>query len=260
MADDQLTDKDRVARAFLRGLASYDQEAVVQGSVNGRLLEIISSFAKTKVPVRRVLEVGCCTGMLTEATCRLLQPDEYFLNDLVPQFFQAVQDRLAPELRSRLRPCFGDIERCNVPEEIDVVVSSSTLQWLDNLEAFFGRIARILTGNGRLVFSMFGRETLGEVTELTGVGLSYPSFSEVRDLLELRFRIHHSDVVRDKLFFATPLDVLRHIQATGVGGVGGYAWTPRRIERFAEKYRERFSGHRGVELSYVSYLFAADKR
>lgn len=249
--------KELVARAFLRGMQSYDREAVIQRAVNERLLRLLGNSEQA---VRRVLEVGCCTGVLTEAICRRLQPEELYLNDLVPEFYEAVDERLDPDCRQRLRPCLGDIEQCTLPADIDLVVSSSTLQWLENLDGFFTRMADTLVDGGRLVFSMFGRETMGEVTELTGVGLHYPSFAQVRDKLDQRFRIEHGEVVRDRLSFAAPLDVLRHIQATGVGGVGGFSWTPRRLERFSEEYRQRFTGEQGVVLSYVSYLFAAGKR
>lgn len=251
------TAKERVARAFLRGLQSYDQEAAAQRTVNERLMVLLDRCGRRG---GRILEVGCCTGMLTEALCRLLQPRELFLNDLVADFFDPVAARLDPLCRPALVPCFGDIETCELPRGIDLVASSSTLQWLGDLGGFFGRMAASLAADGRLVFSMFGRETLVEVTELTGVGLSYPTFAQVRDLLDQRFRIEHAEVYRDRLCFAEPLAVLRHIQATGVGGVGGFTWTPRRLEHFCREYARRFGDDRGVRLSYVSYLFAAEKR
>jgi malonyl-CoA O-methyltransferase len=249
--------KERVARAFLRGRQSYDREAVVQRAVNDRLLLLLD---RGQGRVRRVLEVGCCTGMLTEEIARRYTPELLFVNDLVEQFFETVSVRLSGAYRPRLRPWFGDIERCELPGELDLVVSSSTLQWLDDLDGFFARMAGALVPDGRLVFSMFGRETLGEITELTGVGLRYPSFRQVRDGLDQRFRIDHGEVIRDRLSFPDPLAVLRHIQATGVGGVGGYTWTPRRLEQFCQGYRRRFGDGQSVSLSYVSYLFAAEKR
>lgn len=249
--------KDRVARAFLRGKQSYDREAVIQRAVNARLLQLLECERGSS---KRILEVGCCTGMLTEEIARRQAPERLFVNDLVPEFFDVVSDRLSGADRHLLQPCFGDIERCDLPGELDLVVSSSTLQWLDDLDAFFARMAAVLVPGGRLVFSMFGRETLGEVTELIGVGLDYPTFRQVRDALDRHFRIDHGEVLRDRLSLADPRAVLRHIQATGVGGVGGYTWTPRRLERFCQEYRRRFSDERGVGLSYVSYLFAAEKR
>ncbi len=249
--------KERVARAFLRGRRTYDREAVIQRAVNERLLRLLE---RGPGRMRRVLEVGCCTGMLTEEIVRRYTPEMLFVNDLVEQFFDTVSARLPDGERVRLRPCFGDIERCELPGDIDLVVSSSTLQWLDDLEPFFARMAAALVPGGRLLFSMFGRETLAEVTELTGAGLHYPSFRQVRDGLDRRFRIDSSEVIRDRLSFPDPRAVLRHIQATGVGGVGGYTWTPRRLEHFCQEYRRRFGDRQSVSLSYVSYLFAAEKR
>lgn len=249
--------KERVARAFLRGRQSYDREAVIQRAVNERLLYLLE---RGPDEMRRVLEVGCCTGMLTEEIVRRHAPDLLFVNDLVEKFFETVSERLPEGDRARLQPWFGDIERCALPGQLDLVVSSSTLQWLDDLDAFFARMAGVLVPGGRLIFSMFGRETLGEVSELTGVGLDYPTFRQVRDALDHHFRIDHGEVLRDRLSFSEPRAVLRHIQATGVGGVGGYTWTPRRLEHFCREYRRRFGDEQGVGLSYVSYLFTAEKR
>jgi malonyl-CoA O-methyltransferase len=257
MSDKGAIVKERVARAFLRSRQSYDREAVIQRAVNERLLGLLE---RRQSRVGRVLEVGCCTGMLTEKIARRHRPEQLFVNDLVPQFFDTVSERLPDADRAQLQPWFGDIERCELPGDLDLVVSSSTLQWLEDLDAFFSRMATVLVPDGRLIFSMFGRETLGEVTELTGVGLDYPSFRQVRDALDKYFRIDHGEVLRDRLSFPDPRAVLRHIQATGVGGVGGFTWTPRRLERFYQDYRRRFGDGQGVSLSYVSYLFGAEKR
>ena len=109
-------------------------------------------------------------------------------------------------------------------------------------------------------FSMFGEETYYQIRELTGAGLTYPSFTEVRDQVADNFKIVHADIERDHLYFDHPREILDHIRATGVGGVGGFNWTPRRLERFVDDYREKFSTEQGLMLSYVSYLIIAQKR
>ncbi|NNK57996.1 MAG: hypothetical protein HKP44_11875 [Desulfofustis sp.] len=107
---------------------------------------------------------------------------------------------------------------------------------------------------------MFGDETYYELRELTGTGLKYPSFAEVRDQVADNFKIVHADIERDHLYFDHPREVLGHIRATGVGGVGGFNWTPRRYERFVEDYQNKFATEQGLMLSYVSYLIIAQKR
>lgn len=251
-------EKDRVARSFLRGMSTYDSEAIVQRQVNKRLLALLANLEKTDC--RRILEIGCGTGMLTELLNNYFEPDCLYINDLVPECYHPVINRLPESARSRIRPLFGDMDQCSLPSELDLVVSSSALQWLADLEGFMEKVKTALTDTGILAFSMFGEETLHELTQLTGAGLRYHSFKTVRDLVHDNLRIIHCSVERDQLFFKQPKDVLRHIQATGVGGAGGYTWTPRRLEQFVENYRRSFATDQGVPVSYVSYNFIAEQR
>ncbi len=250
-------EKNKIARSFLRGKSTYDEEAVVQQKVNERLLALLRRL--DRFDFRNILEIGCCTGMLTEMLSKHFSLAHLFINDLVPEFYDTVINRLGEDARKHIQPYFGDIEQRIVPTGLDLIISTSTLQWLTDLEGFFDRILSSLVDNGIIAFSMFGQETFSEVTELTGAGLNYPSFEMVSVLVEKRFRPIYKGVERDQLFFSEPEKVLRHIQATGVGGVGGYTWTPRRIEKFVRDYRVRFETSRGMPLSYVSYTFIGEK-
>lgn len=249
--------KDKVARSFLRGRFTYDREAIVQQKVNERLLSLLCRLDPKGF--QNILEIGCCTGMLTEMLSRKFQPDQLFVNDLVSEFYESVTSRMDKTAQSRIRPWFGDIEQRELPADLDLVISTSTLQWLDDLRVFFDRVANSLVANGTIAFSMFGEETFSEVTELTGIGLNYPSFETVSALIKDRFRLIYKGVERDQLFFTEPGNVLRHIQATGVGGIGGYTWTPRKVKKFTDDYRNRFVTSNGIPLSYVSYNFLAEK-
>jgi len=251
-------EKEKVARSFLKGLDTYDDAAVVQKLVNERLIAILKSFRGAEHS--RILEIGCCTGLLTELLLEYVEPERLYLNDLVPEFYSLVTGKLGSSYDKQLIPLFGDIEALEIPENVDLVISSSAFQWLSDLPAFFNNISGSLEKGGVILFSMFGAGTFHEVKELIGTGLDYRPFQAVRDMLDQKFRIIHCCVERDRLFFTQPTDVLKHIQATGVGGVGGYDWTPRRLESFIAQYNNQFRSDDGVSLSYVSYYFAAQKR
>ena len=254
----QQIEKDRVARSFLRGMPTYEDQAVVQRLVNERLLSLLVALGRRRYA--RILEIGSCTGMFSTLLQETFSPELFLLNDLVPEFFQTVKKKLTPEKSTTILPLFGDIEHLELPPNLDLVASSSTFQWLEDLPRFFTKVHRALNDGAVFGFSMFGEETYYEIRELTGTGLTYPSFSEVRDQVADNFKIVHADIERDHLYFDHPREVLGHIRATGVGGVGGFNWTPRRYERFVEDYRERFLTGKGLMLSYVSYLIIAQKR
>ncbi len=63
-------------------MESYDEAAIVQNALAGRLVRALEELPDTAF--RRVLEIGCCTGVLTEMLCRERQVRTLFLNDLVP--------------------------------------------------------------------------------------------------------------------------------------------------------------------------------
>ena len=251
-------EKDRVARSFLRGMPTYEDEAVVQKLVNERLLSLLVALGRSRYA--RILEIGSCTGMFSSLLYETFGPDLLFLNDLVPEFFQTVKKKFTPGKSTKILPLFGDIEHLELPANLDLVASSSTFQWLEDLPRFFAKVHRSLTEGSVFAFSMFGQETYYEIRELTGTGLRYPSFAEVRDQVADNFKIVHADINRDHLHFDHPREVLGHIRATGVGGVGGFNWTPRRYERFVEDYNQMFATEQGIMLSYVSYLIIAQKR
>lgn len=256
--DQEGIQKDRVARSFLRGLKTYETEAVVQKRVNERLIGRIEEVGRTRY--ERILEIGSCTGMFSHLLNERFRPSVFFLNDLVPEFYQTVLKKLNENRPDRLYPLFGDIEHLELPADLDLVASSSTFQWLDDLSRFYPKVKWALNSEGLFAFSMFGADTYYEIKELTGAGLDYPSFTEVLDQVSRDFQIIHADVNRDLLHFDHPRDVLNHIRSTGVGGVGGFSWTPRRYERFIEEYIAGFSTEQGVMLSYTSYLVIGRRR
>lgn len=250
--------KDRVARSFLRGLKTYENEAIVQKRVNERLIERIEGLGRPRY--ERIMEIGSCTGMFSRLLNERLRPSIFYLNDLIPEFFQIVLKKLEENKPDRIYPLFGDIEHLELPVNLDLVASSSTFQWLDDLPRFYPKVKRALNNEALFAFSMFGEDTYYEIKALTGAGLDYPSFTQVLDQVSRDFQIIHAQVDRDQLHFDHPRDVLNHIRSTGVGGVGGFSWTPRRYERFIEEYIAGFSTELGVMLSYVSYLVIGRKK
>jgi malonyl-CoA O-methyltransferase len=57
-------DRHRLRRAFERAAASYDQAAVLQREIGGRLLERLDLI---KLKPESIVDVGCGTGTITAA-------------------------------------------------------------------------------------------------------------------------------------------------------------------------------------------------
>ena len=183
-----------------------------------------------------------------------------YLNDLVPEFYEIVRERFAGREHTIIEPLFGDIEEIEIPSELDLVLSSSTFQWLVDLTEFFVKIANALNRHGYLAFTLFGPGTLTEFKQLTGVGLKYIALGNVLDLLEKYFILEFVETEKHRLFFTSPREVLRHLQATGVGGVGQFRWTGKKLREFEEGYIGRFGSAAGVPVTYMTSYVIASRR
>ena len=258
MGSSRSLDKEKVARCFRRARTSYDEHGVVQKRVGDELVELLADFPQIRFD--RVLEVGCCTGMMTRTLCERFAVERLYLNDLVPDFEQTVIDRLPPGLGTTIQPFFGDIESLQLPQELDLVVSSSTLQWLEDLPAFFHRVARALGESGHLAFSLFSAGTLKEFKQLTGIGLDYMQTDELVHILETDFELKWIKSREKTQDFPTTYDLLRHFKATGVGGVSEHRWTTGSLKELERNYKQHYGTSRGLPVSYATTSVIARKK
>jgi malonyl-CoA O-methyltransferase len=251
-------DKERIARCFRRSLLTYDDAAVVQLDLAGRLLRAIAILPETAF--RRVLEIGCCTGGLSEMLCGEKPVETLYLNDLVSDFEEVVLNRLSKYESTQFTSCFGDIETLPLPSDLSLVLSGATFQWLSDLPAFIARLGRELQSGSYLAFSMFGPGTLKEFSSLTSVELHYHADPEILSLLEQDFMVESYDTYEDQLLFASVREILNHIRATGVGGVSEYQWNKETLRLFEERYLADFGSENGLPVSYASSCYVVRKR
>ncbi len=251
-------DKDRIARCFRRSLLTYDDAAVVQNKLAKRLIRALDILPDTAFS--RVLEIGCCTGSLSELLCAKKPVETLYLNDLVSDFEGGVLKRLSTFTSPYFVPCFGDIETRPLPSDLSLVISGATFQWLSDLSGFIARLGNDLQTGSYLAFSMFGPGTLKEFSTLTAVQLQYQTDKDLLSLLEQDFIIESFDCYTDQLFFPSVREILNHIRATGVGGVSEYQWNKKKLRVFEERYLAEYGTEKGLPISYFSSCYVARKR
>lgn len=250
-------DKQRVAQAFKASAATYDEHATVQRQIGGQLIHLLQGVAIGGLG--RVFEIGCCTGILTELLVGQFPIDTLYLNDIVEEFCSATSKRIAQRV-PYLHVLPGDIEHCPLPAELDMVISSATLQWMTDLPTLFARIHSALRDQGYIVFSIFGPGTMGEINALTGRSLAYHSPETIERMVADRFHLISLQSETTRLYFPSVREVLRHIRQTGVGGLGGSSALKGRFKEFSRQYRERFASDKGFPVSYASTFVVAQKR
>ena len=248
-------DKQLIYKRFRRRIASYSRAAAVQAEMAGELLARLAAFSGGRREYERIFEFGCGSGMLTGKIVEDFFYKDFILNDLVPECAP-----LAMEFPGSASFIPGDIESIAFPGHVDLIISGATLQWVSELEVVFGKAARALAPGGVLAASTFAPGNLSEIWELTGVGLAYASAEEISQAAKAFFgRVKVSSCER-VIEFDSPLEVLRHLQATGVNSVVGMRWTRGELERFSAAYRERFSRGDKVVLTYTPmYIFGGQE-
>ena len=78
----------------------------------------------------------------------------------------------------------GNSETLSLPQSLDMVLSSSALQWISDLKALLLNIAQALNPSGHLCFTSYTDNNLKEIKALTGQGLDYLPLAKVCELLQ----------------------------------------------------------------------------
>lgn len=253
----QHLDKQLVADSFKASAATYDENAVVQKEISLQLIDYLHDCYP--LHLSRVLEIGCCTGILTEMLVSAKDIQRIYLNDIVPEFCTTTGERIK-NFVEKVDCIPGDIEMCFLPEDLNLVISSATFQWMADLPALLTNIYNALCKEGYLVFSIFGPGTMQEISSLTGRSLLYHSRERLTEMVEEHFNIITMQNEIRQIFFPNVRSVLQHIQRTGVGGLGRTKWMPGKYKEFEKQYTCRFASEKGYPVTYVSTFVVAKKR
>ena len=259
-------DKRRVRASFSRSASVYDSRASVQRRVRDRVLALLDAEA---TGARRVLDVGAGTGALLARLAEARPGLAASAVDLAPGMCAATR-AAAP----RALVAAADAEALPYRAgTFDLVVSTSTFQWLPRLGPALSEARRVLAPGGVLCFALFGARTLGELRGAwaaaagpSGAGRTheFPGREDVaRALVAQSFE--DPTVIEEELveWHEDARAVLRALKQVGAqaavpgrNGLGGRARTVEAIRR----YDEAHAGPRGVPATYhVVYAVARRK-
>jgi len=152
-------DRNRVRASFHRQAAAYDSCAEVQQRVVRRLLD---HLRLAELAPRRLLDVGAGTGTLAAGLSLLYPAATVICLDLAYGMAATARRNLAGA--GRVMFVNADAERLpSAGSSFDLVVSTSTYQWLPALDTAFAEAYRVLTPGGHFRFALFGEQTLHEL-------------------------------------------------------------------------------------------------
>ena len=240
-----MIDKQILRTRFEANYNTYDLFATVQESI---CLQLNSKLEKLQLAPEKILEVGAGTGLLTKRLKQLYPTAKMVINDLSPMTEEFISKyATGTEIFN-----IGDAEQIDLGSGYDLVASSSAVQWFVDLKAFFQKTKAAMRSGGVLALSTFGNNNFTEIKQLTGSGLDYVPFTELKELIKsLGFEIIDSVEYCHTMYFDSPLEVLKHIKATGVNSLHRQVWTPGRLRRFVDDYKQIFSDENdSVKLTY----------
>ncbi|MEF8792370.1 methyltransferase domain-containing protein [Thiohalorhabdus sp.] len=149
-------DKTAVRRDFARAAATYDRHAPLQARVAGRVADLYVERVGDRQGT--VLDLGSGTGLVGRSlAAQGLLAQHLLALDLAHAMTRSGRRAGQPGIT-------GDAEALPLaPQSLDAVVSSLTLQWVNQLPSTLGEVARCLRPGGLLVASTLATGTLAEL-------------------------------------------------------------------------------------------------
>ena len=205
----------RLRRRFDRAAPCYDQFAGVQREITLRLLERLDLVS---LDPERVVDLGAGTG---DGTVQL--------NQRYPQAqVMAVDFSHAMLQQGQRRGTVGNAIVADVfqlpfaTDTVDLIFSSSTLQWCLPLADALQEISRVLRPSGLLMFSTYGPDTLRELhaaQRTAGIEGGVNEFSDMHPIGDLLLEEGYQDPVLDverlDASYASVHDLVRELKGIG---------------------------------------------
>lgn len=238
-----MIDKALVKKRFSRNLKTYKDNSVVQNKMADKLVEMI------RFQPKKILELGCGSGLLTEKLIKKFNTTTYNAIDIVEDC-----EKYIKEISSNINFYHSDIETFNFQDKYDLIISNAVFQWIEDLPLFIEGLKKCLNPNGILLFSTFGTDNLLEISKLTGESLKYIAIQELNSLL------HPQEIYEDKIMlnFDTPKDVLKHLKYTGVNAISNNHWTKSDLKNFENGYHKLCPNNITLTYNPIYILISAD--
>lgn len=254
---------DLLLRTFSRAAATYDAHADVQVEVARELLDRIRGRR-----FERILEVGCGTGLYTQFLAEAFPAAQIEAVDISETMLQVAILKVAASPRIRFVLAEGETPPRSCRGGYDLVTSSGTFQWFQDLEGAFQSYDRLMVPKGLLAFSAFGPETLKELNaalnEALGCCVALPAraFRDLAAWKSLLARIFGHVEGEERVLgrrYPDLISLLRRLKGTGVncGGAGArLGLTRRRIGGIEDVYEKRFGA---IRATYQVFFFQGVK-
>ena len=145
-----MLNKRRISKDFSKAADTYDAAAIVQQEICDRALERLQML---KLTPATILDIGSGTGKSVRGLQAQFSDSHVIASDVaVPMLLQMNQNQPCLQQTASLICC--DAEDLSIKDaSIDLIFSTSTFQWCEDLNQVFTECLRILKPGGVLVFT-----------------------------------------------------------------------------------------------------------
>lgn len=211
--------KIKILKSFDAKSSSYDEYSFVQKEVSERMIKRLK-FLKSK-PLN-ILDIGCGTGYLSDLISQYLPNSNIVCMDFSYEMVSQCKSK-----NIKLEPLVADAEYMPFKAStFDLVISSFTLHWCQQIDKIFSDIFRILKNDGNFMFTTVGPDTLKELRNAYKLIDNYEHINTFDDmhtygdiLLSSGFHDPVMDVERLIIEYKNFNEVLQSLRKTGASTV-----------------------------------------
>ena len=203
-----MINKDLVKFRFNKSTKTYDDSAIIQKEMAKKLIDDTLNFCGNNFP--KVFEFGVGTGFLSKNILNKINFEEYYANDIIEESEYCIKNII-----NSAKFISGDIEKIDIKEKFDLIISNAVLQWICDIDELLLKIKNNLNDNGYFIFTTFGEQNYKEIKETTGVSLDYLKTTTLREKCQKDFEIIYIAENIQMLYFDNAIDVLKHIKYSG---------------------------------------------
>lgn len=284
-----MIDKNRMRKHFNQHADEYEQFAVIQKEMADQLLsKLFGFFDMTGQQPRRVLEIGCGTGYLTQQLIEHVPGLQLTALDLSEKMLLQAK-RKCGEAADRVQWVLADVERWaqrqasdvevgkQATDNYDLIVSNATFQWLNTPQETLRYLAKLLNRKGCLAYSTFGENTFYELhtsfalaeqalsLPLSRHGQPFPKMKAWQDMLA-ECQLEQCSCKREnrRFYYTSVREFLYQVKRVGAGNAQTQPVTAlggrRLFEEMYRAYEHRFGTPHGMPATYEVEYYVYQRR
>ena len=148
-------------RRFDRAATSFDGVDFVHRASSDGLIERLEPML---IDVKSILDLGGATGAASRQLCKRFRRSRVIVLDASREMLRTAERKRA--WFSRVSPLQGNAMALPLQAGcVDLTFSNMLLPWIDDLQALFDEVGRVLKKGGLFAFSTLGPDSLSELRE-----------------------------------------------------------------------------------------------